>query len=175
MPLPKKIILPYLYSVHTAIILLGGNTGDVLSIFKVCTHQIRQKGYEVAHHSAIYTSQAWGYQSQHPFYNQVLVLKTKQTPQTTLADMLAIENNLGRTRTTPGIYEDRVLDIDILFYNGLILQEPNLTIPHPRLHERNFCLVPLMEILPDFVHPVFKQTIRELKKSCTDPGQVAAL
>jgi 2-amino-4-hydroxy-6-hydroxymethyldihydropteridine diphosphokinase len=154
---------------------LGGNTGDVLSTFEACTQHIRQKGYEVTGRSGIYTSNAWGYQSQHTYYNQVLILKTNQTPQTTLKEMLEIEKTLGRTRTAPGLYEDRVVDIDILFYDSLVLNEPNLVIPHPRLHERNFCLVPLLEVLPDLVHPVFHQTIQELKKSCTDPGKVSAL
>ena len=89
--------------------------------------------------------------------------------------MLNIETNLGRTRSAISKYQDRAIDIDIMFYDSEVINESALIIPHPRLHLRNFCLVPLMEIVPDFVHPILRKSIQVLSLESNDTGLVAVL
>jgi len=84
---------------------------------------------------------------------------------------LEIEKQLGRKRSGNG-YSSRTMDIDIIFYGDSVIDEPDLVVPHPRMHLRNFVLVPLCEIFPDFVHPVFGKTIRQLLEECPDEGKV---
>ena len=83
-----------------------------------------------------------------------------------------IEEDLGRTRSSHGTYESRTIDIDILFYDEKIVQEPSLKIPHPLVHKRRFALVPLVEISPDFIHPLLKETMSALLDKCEDPISV---
>jgi 2-amino-4-hydroxy-6-hydroxymethyldihydropteridine diphosphokinase len=104
------------------------------------------------------------------FLNQVLEVQTELMPEEVLRIILEIEHELGRIR-----YERwgaRVIDIDMLYFNDLVRDSARLTLPHPRLHERRFTLVPLTEIAPDFLHPLVQKTSRELLDDCTDPGAV---
>lgn len=160
---------------HNVVILLGANTGDILSTFQFCIHELEKKGYAIKNKSAVYKSKAWGFESENIFYNQALILETNNNPQVVLKDLLEIETKLGRTRSATSAYEDRTIDIDIMFYDSKIINDKNLVVPHPRLHLRNFCLVPLMEIMPDFVHPVLKKSIRILSLESNDIGLVSKL
>jgi 2-amino-4-hydroxy-6-hydroxymethyldihydropteridine diphosphokinase len=166
---------PLISRMHNVVVLLGANTGEILPTFEACLLQLKEKGYKVENSSFIYQSKAWGYESENPYYNQVLIVKTSNHPHQVLEDLLEIEKMLGRTRSGSGVYEDRAIDIDILFYDSLVLNEPRLIIPHPRLHLRNFCLTPLAELLPNFVHPVLHLTISELLSQCPDQAEVKAL
>ena len=160
---------------HNVVILIGGNKGDILSTFQMCINEIEKKGYIIKDKSAVYKSKSWGYESENIFYNCAFVLETSNNSQVVLNDMLNIETKLGRTRSATSKYEDRVIDIDIMFYNSEIVNEANLIIPHPKLHLRNFCLVPLKEIIPDFVHPVLKKSIQVLSLESIDSDSVAVL
>jgi len=162
----------YLCKMSEAVIILGGNEGNVKETFLGCKKRFESRGYKLSNISSIYSSPSWGYDSENRFYNQVLTFKTNKSPQDVLKDCLLLETEFGRLRDNSGEYHDRPIDIDILFYDEATVEEENLTIPHPRLHERKFCLVPLLEIAPGFIHPVLKKTIGELLAQCTDESKI---
>jgi 2-amino-4-hydroxy-6-hydroxymethyldihydropteridine diphosphokinase len=110
--------------------------------------------------SPVYETQPWGVTDQPAFLNMVLHGKTRLAPLALLAHLKELEGKLGRLASVR--YGPRKIDIDILFYSDLILDTPGLTIPHPGLHERAFVLVPLADLAPDLVHPVFGKTNRQL-------------
>ncbi len=113
--------------------------------------------------SLIYETDAWGYEDQPQFLNQVVEIDTKLSPYKLLYNLKRIEKAIGRVKSFR--WGPRLIDIDILFYDQDIIRLPFLTIPHKSLHERAFVLVPLAEIAPEHSHPVFKQTISELRDS----------
>jgi 2-amino-4-hydroxy-6-hydroxymethyldihydropteridine diphosphokinase len=110
--------------------------------------------------SRIYETPPWGYTEQDAFLNQVVKAETYLEPQPLLKHIKRLETALGRAPTFPN--GPRLIDIDILFYDDLVLDTPSLVIPHPRLHERAFVLVPLNDIAPELTHPALKKTVREL-------------
>lgn len=120
--------------------------------------------------SSIYQTAPWGYSDQDDFYNQVLECETSLSPMRLLRRLKRIEKRMGRKKTFRN--GPRVIDLDILFYDDLILEAKRLVIPHPRLHERAFVLVPIAEISPGFVHPVLGKTIVELLAKVDQAGVV---
>jgi len=108
----------------------------------------------------VYETPPWGYEDQEKFLNQVVRVETYLKPEPLLKHLKRLEVALGRKESFPN--GPRLIDIDILFYDDLVLYSPALMIPHPHMHERGFVLVPMMDIASDFVHPVRKKTIREL-------------
>jgi 2-amino-4-hydroxy-6-hydroxymethyldihydropteridine diphosphokinase len=156
---------------HTVIILLGGNEGDIKNTFQQCLSQIQTSGFTVEKQSYIYQSKAWGYESEKLFFNQALILQTNHNPQKALDIILDIEKSLGRTRDIKPGYADRPIDIDIMF-DDQVISEKRLIIPHPRLHLRKFCLIPLNELVPDLQHPVLHKSIHQLLKICPDLSEV---
>lgn len=112
--------------------------------------------------SEFYVSKPWGFKSEHEFLNAVVLMETALTPFDLLDKTKEIERNLGRASKTTTVYADRLIDIDILLYDNLIIDQPTLKIPHPLIAERDFVLIPLAEIAPDLVHPVFCRKIVEL-------------
>ncbi len=157
-------------------LLLGGNQGDVRSIFATAREQfVLQLGREVSA-SALYQTEPWGFTADKPFLNQVVLLETLIAPGPLLEKVLQIEKDLGRLRVE-GVqgYVSRPVDIDILFYNDDVISSKELTVPHPRLHQRNFTLFPLNDIAPELLHPVLHKTISELKLTCEDTLKVELL
>lgn len=112
--------------------------------------------------SSYYVSQPWGFESDNDFLNAVVSIKTHLSPSELLNAIIAAEHHMGRTSKTISAYQDRVIDIDILFYDSLIIDRPELKIPHPLITERDFVMIPLNEIAPDFVHPVIGKKISEI-------------
>lgn len=116
--------------------------------------------------SVMYETDAWGKTNQAPFLNRCVILETTLKPQEVLAKNLLIEKGLGRLRDEK--WGARVIDIDILFYGNEIVEESNLKIPHPEFERRRFAIVPLLEIQPEFIHPVSKKSIKEIYFACND-------
>ncbi len=151
---------------HYSTLLLGGNIGDTEALINEAIDHISNLG-EVTNKSKIYASEAWGFESDNNFLNITVVLKTEYGAEELLTELQKIEDKMGRIRLGNG-YASRTMDIDILFFDDIILNSDRLVIPHPRLHQRMFTLKCLMDIAPDYKHPVLKLSITELTKSCTD-------
>lgn len=158
---------------NRAFLLLGANIGDALQTLKLAYAKIEQHIGSVNASSKIYSSQAWGVESQPDFLNQVLSISTKYNANALLQQTQEIEKELGRIRHEK--WGPRTIDIDILYYNTAVIDRPQLKIPHPHLQERRFTLVPLVEIAPQYLHPVFKKTNTQLLNDCSDSLNVHEL
>jgi len=154
---------------HQAVLLIGGNLGDRVESIRRAQALLLDVG-KITSRSLLYETQAWGGVSKGLFLNQALVLETPQSPSALLQATQKIENLLGRRREVH--WGDRTMDIDIIYYDKLIYKDERLTIPHPMMAERNFVLVPLVEILPDFVHPVLRLNHKTLLSRCRDTSKV---
>ncbi|HOS15578.1 MAG TPA: 2-amino-4-hydroxy-6-hydroxymethyldihydropteridine diphosphokinase [Bacteroidales bacterium] len=122
--------------------------------------------------SGFYLSEAWGYKSEYPFINLAICLHTKLSPEEVMQKTQHIEKLMGRDKKNEKTYTDRSMDIDIIFYNDLIMQTNSLQIPHPRMQERRFVLYPLCEIASEIIHPVLEKSVQQLKESCEDTTEV---
>ena len=152
---------------------LGSNKDDRIGYIQQANLQLGAlEGVEIIRTSAFYESEPWNMKSENWFVNAVVELKTTLTPHQLLEQCQRIEKQLGRKPSQPGVYEDRTIDIDILFYKKEIINEPDLTIPHKYLHLRAFTLVPLLELIPDFEHPVLHKTISQLHEDLENPEMV---
>lgn len=154
-------------------LLLGSNLGDRLDNLIQAAIQLGEKAGKVVKQSHIYETVAWGVGEQPSYLNQVLQMHTNLFPEGLLQVINQIEASMGRERRTK--WESRIIDIDILYYNEIIWQTEQLTIPHPQIANRRFTLVPLAELAPNFVHPVLKITNQELLNSCPDTLTVAPI
>jgi 2-amino-4-hydroxy-6-hydroxymethyldihydropteridine diphosphokinase len=152
--------------IYNCYLLLGTNLGNKENnllqakafIVKHCGRMITQ--------SSIYETAAWGVENQPHFLNQVIQIETQLQPQHLMATLLQIEQNLGRIRTTK--MGARTIDIDILLIDDLIIEEKNLQVPHPRMQDRKFVLLPLSEIGGNIIHPILLKSNTDLLKLCTD-------
>ncbi|AKD58758.1 2-amino-4-hydroxy-6-hydroxymethyldihydropteridine diphosphokinase [Spirosoma radiotolerans] len=151
-------------------LLLGANLGDRVQTLHRAVDLIAERLGTVMQQSALYETAPWGVVDQPAYLNQVLAVETMLRPEDVLVQTQIIEQELGRVRFEK--WGARVIDIDMLYYDHLIQQSDTLTIPHPYLHQRRFTLVPLAEIAPNLVHPVFKKTTSELLAECADNGEV---
>lgn len=147
---------------ETAYIALGANLGEPLRQLAQALELIKQR-YAILQTSPIYQSKPVGYENQADFYNMVIAISCTTSPQELLHDLQAIEHQLGRIRQQPN--GPRTMDLDILFYGTQIINSSTLVIPHPRLHERDFVLVPLRDLQPDLRHPLLHQSMSELAKN----------
>ena len=154
-------------------LLIGGNLGNRQKNLEKAKELIVANAGQVGKTSSLYETEAWGMRDQPAFLNQVLFLFTKLDPRQLLSTILDIEHQMGRERTQK--FGPRAIDIDILFYNEAIIDEPGLTIPHPQLHLRKFTLEPLHEIAPSFMHPLLNKSIADLLRDCPDPLAVKKL
>lgn len=150
---------------------IGSNLGNREINMQQAVEHINRRVGEVYLKSAIYETEPWGFQSDDAFLNMVIAVETQMSPRALLSEILHIESLLGRFRNKEH-YSSRNIDIDILLYDDVVLSEPDLTIPHPLLHERKFVLIPLCEIASELVHPVLKKTFRELLDECEDTSNV---
>lgn len=116
--------------------------------------------------SSLYETAAWGLEDQADFLNRAIKVMTELTPESLLSAIRAIELELGRQRKIK--WGARTLDVDILFYDEAMIAMPDLSVPHPRIPERRFALVPMAEIAPLLVHPLLQLTVKELLAICPD-------
>jgi len=144
---------------HIVYLALGSNLDNRLANLKQAVSALSPQ-MEVKAKSHVYETPPWGYEDQPKFLNQVIKAKTYLDPEPLVKHIKRLEITLGRKASFQN--GPRLIDIDILFYDDLILDTPSLVLPHPRLHERGFVLLPLMDIDPDLVHPVNKKSIREM-------------
>ena len=157
---------------ETIYLLLGSNQGDSLKVLNETIQKLGELG-DVISQSSVYKTGAWGKTNQPDFYNQVIDFRSKLEPVALLNELKAIENSLGRIITEK--WGPRLIDIDILFYGNITINSSELTIPHSRLHERKFTLIPLNELNPEFIHPVFKKSVKILLAECQDNLTVVKL
>ena len=155
-------------------LLLGGNLGDKKRIFDETANLLNQRIGKITSQSAVYETEPWGFKSSDLFWNQVLEITTNLSAEEVLLKTQQTEHELGRIRKT-NQYNSRIIDIDILFFGDQIISLDNLTVPHPRIQERKFALVPMNEIAPGFTHPVLQKTISRLLAECTDTLRVEKL
>lgn len=156
---------------NTCYLLLGGNLGNKEENLRQAVTLLEQKLGSTAKKSSIYITAAWGNENQPEFYNQAIQLSTAFTSIEVLKIALEVEELLGRKRNDDK-WQERTIDIDILFYNNEIINLPELKIPHPFIQERKFVLIPMNEIASEFIHPVLKKTINQLLDECKDQLEV---
>jgi len=154
---------------HIVYLALGSNLGNRAANLKEAIAALSPQ-MEVKAKSKVYETPPWGYTEQEKFLNQVLMVKTYLEPELLLKHLKRLEVALGRKASFQN--GPRLIDIDILFYDDLIFESPELMIPHPRVHERGFVLLPMLDIAPDFVHPVKQKSVRDLIAGCDLRGIV---
>ncbi len=152
---------------------LGSNSGDRIGYIQQATGLLGAvDGISIVRTSAFYETEPWNMDSELWFVNAVVEAKVTLSADELLAECQRIELQLGRKRTDDKKYEDRTIDIDILFYGKEIINKENLIVPHKFVHLRAFTLVPLLELIPDFEHPVLHKSIAELHNDLENPEMV---
>lgn len=142
---------------------LGTNLGDKEANLRTAIYKLQERIGKQVSLSSFYETAPWGFESDHSFLNAAIGLETNLSPIEVLHITQEIEKELGRTKkSVNGSYSDRLIDIDILLYDTLVLQTPELTIPHPLMTERDFVMNPLIEIAGNVIHPTRQKTLSEL-------------
>lgn len=154
---------------------LGSNLGNKNENLTKAIDLIEARIGEVVKRSSVYVSEPWGKGEMETFYNLVLKVATHLTPIQILSLTKQIEKDLGRNCKTKNEYENRSIDIDILFYEDFVIDLEQLNIPHPLLHLRKFVLQPLVEIDPDLIHPLLNKRVLELLLHCEDNNKIKIL
>ncbi len=158
---------------NSAYLLIGGNLGNRTENLAKARSFVEDKLGKIIKASSIYETAAWGITEQPEFLNQVLLIQTKLAAEKMMEVILTIENKMGRIRSQKNA--SRIIDIDILFFNDEIINQSNLSIPHPQIQNRRFVLVPLNEIASGLIHPVIKQSIKNLLSTTNDKLEVKPL
>lgn len=147
-------------------LLLGSNMGNSQQQLNTAIKHIGKKIGRVSRKSRLYQTAAWGNNDQPDFLNQVIVVLSKLDAAACISGILEIEHEMGRVRTKKNA--PRIIDIDILYFNKDIIDQPNLQVPHPAIHLRRFVLTPLNELSPSFINPVLLKNNHQLLKICKD-------
>lgn len=154
-------------------LLLGSNIGDRAKNLEEGRKMIADKIGSIKAISHLYLTAPWGYEDQEDFYNQAVEVQTDKSPNEVLALSKEIEKEVGRISNEK--WHPRILDIDILLFGNAVLEGEGLRIPHKSMHERNFALIPLMELAPELIHPKLDLSIEELFWNCKDELEVIKL
>lgn len=155
---------------NTIFLITGGNIGNRNKNLQTAAALIEERIGRIIKSSKIYETDAWGIRDQPAFYNQVHIIESKFPAEEIIKRILKIEEKMGRIRTIKNAA--RIIDIDILFFNDELINEPNLIIPHAEISNRCFVLIPLNELVPEMIHPVFNKSIHELLSACKDELKV---
>ncbi|MCX7942258.1 MAG: 2-amino-4-hydroxy-6-hydroxymethyldihydropteridine diphosphokinase [Dictyoglomaceae bacterium] len=145
---------------HKAFIGIGTNLGDKIKNIDEALNRLKDKGLNIIKISSIIETEPYGYKNQDNFLNAVCLIETDLSPFELLDLLLEVEKEMGRVRTIK--WGPRIIDLDIIFYDDLIINHEKLIIPHPDAHNRIFVMEPLLEIEPNFLHPILKKTVREI-------------
>lgn len=151
---------------NLAYISLGGNVGNTQEIFQEALKEVEKRIGNILQQSSLYQTAAWGNTEQNDFLNQVVWIESALEANQLLDSLLTIELLFGRERKEP--WGPRTLDLDLLFFNQEIIQTDHLMVPHPRIKERKFILVPLNEIAVDYIDPQTGKTIEAILQDCSD-------
>jgi 2-amino-4-hydroxy-6-hydroxymethyldihydropteridine diphosphokinase len=154
-------------------LIFGSNLDNRLEFLEKAKLLVQQRAGNISKSSAVYDTEPWGFVHENTFLNQVVVIHTELSPFTLLAELKKVETLLGRINKESDRYAARTIDIDILFYDDLVINTSELAIPHLKIEKRRFVLEPLMEIAADFIHPVLKKTVEQLLKECEDHSLVS--
>jgi 2-amino-4-hydroxy-6-hydroxymethyldihydropteridine diphosphokinase len=155
------------------IVLLGTNKGDREANLSEAIEKIITHIGTIVKQSHIYETDAWGNEDQPGFLNMAIAVETDLLPENVMNTLLSIEKQMGRIRNKK--WEQRVIDLDIIYYEDQVIRTDHLIIPHPEMQNRRFVLEPLNEILPDFIHPVLKENTNALLIRCIDQLKVTRL
>jgi 2-amino-4-hydroxy-6-hydroxymethyldihydropteridine diphosphokinase len=147
-------------------LLIGGNMGDRMANLDNALNLMKATLGDLIQLSSRYETSAWGFTEQPDFINQAILLETNLTASELMQSILRIETQMGRERTVP--LGPRIIDIDIIYFNDDIINSPELTVPHPKMSERLFVLKPLVEIMPNYIHPILLKSNAILLKECGD-------
>ena len=148
---------------------IGSNKGNRSKLINEAIDKIDISIGRVEKKSSIYETKSWGFNSNN-FYNTCLLIESSLSVELILNKILKIEKDMGRLNSV-GQYSDRYIDIDILFFEDIIVNSKDLIIPHPRLHLRKFVLTPMLDLAPDLIHPILNKSIRQLELECEDNDQ----
>ena len=148
---------------HLVYLSLGTNLGNKEENLRTAMTLIEEQVGTITSQSALYVSAPWGFDSENTFLNNAISVETSLTPEELLSTTQRIEHTLGRThKSVDGQYSDRLIDIDILLYDDVVMHTPSLILPHPLMHRRLFVLEPLSEIAPTMIHPLLQKEITTL-------------
>jgi len=151
---------------------LGSNMGDRLSYLSYALKELDTEAGRVTAKSSVWETEPWGFEAEEQFLNMVIEITSALDADALMGVIKSMEARLGRTRIKGSGYRSRVIDIDILLWGDRIISGPGLQIPHPRIAERRFVLVPLCEIAPYSIHPVSGRSLIELLGECDDRSEV---
>ena len=147
---------------------MGTNLGNKVQNLYTAAAELSNKFGLPDKSGSIYETEPWGFKSDHTFLNQLVSIHTTLSPDSLLNIILDIERSMGRKRNIDSGYVSRIIDIDILFYGDEIIRKDNLIIPHPLIQERRFILIPLIELVPSLIHPVYHITPKQMLERCQD-------
>ncbi|WP_396143135.1 2-amino-4-hydroxy-6-hydroxymethyldihydropteridine diphosphokinase [Flavobacterium sp.] len=154
---------------HQVILSLGSNQGNRLENIEHCIDLLHQEVGTVVKVSSLFESDSWGFSSD-SFYNCAVLIHTHKNPQKLLKNILKVEKKLGRVRTESSDYQPRVIDVDMISFDDEIIESESLQIPHKHLQDRLFVLLPMMEVVSDWTHPISQKSISDILKDCKDEG-----
>ncbi len=156
---------------NQVVLSLGSNLGNKQENIQLAIDLIHNSVGTVIKISKLYQSPSWGFESEN-FYNCVVLIHTSKTAQKVLSKLLKIEKELGRKRNESNQYEARIIDIDIVYFNDEVIESENLNVPHTKMHERLFVLLPLQDLKLDWKHPILNKKTIELINDCSDKSQL---
>ncbi|MBD0833007.1 2-amino-4-hydroxy-6-hydroxymethyldihydropteridine diphosphokinase [Aestuariibaculum sediminum] len=155
-------------------IALGSNKGDKLKYLQTAVNLIYRRIGTIKTISKVYLSPAFGFEGD-DFYNCCLELKSELEPQQVLDVLLTIENELGRVRNNPSVYEARPIDLDVIFVDDIVINSETLKVPHPEMHKRKFVLLPLCDIASEKTHPLLKKSVKVLLEETNDSSVLKSI